>query len=80
MSGRKSNELEKDLTEWDMSNSHEKRGMRSYLRGSQREGGGSFYWDSYRETVWREIKLDMGEDRTSERMRRSQKFRTCCQS
>ena len=39
-----------------------------------------FYWDSFTETGCRENKLDTGEDRMSQRMRRSQKIRTYCQS
>ena len=46
-------------------------------------GGGcvwQFYWDSFIEAGYREHKLDTGEDRTSQRIRRSQKIRTYCQS
>ena len=39
-----------------------------------------FYCDSFTETGCRENKLDTGEDRMSQRMRRSQKIRTDCQS
>ena len=39
-----------------------------------------FYWESFTETGCRENKLDTGEDRMSQRMRRSQKIRTDCQS
>ena len=41
---------------------------------------GSFYRDSFTETGCRENKLDTGEDRMSQRMRRSQKIRTDCKS
>ena len=41
---------------------------------------GSFYWEGFIETGCRENKLDTGEGRTSQRMRRSQKIRTDCQS
>ena len=34
----------------------------------------------YRDRLQRENKLDTGEDRMSQRMRRSQKIRTYCQS
>jgi hypothetical protein len=42
----------------------------------QREEGAVFYWDSCTQTGWRENKLDIGEDRSSQRMRRSQNTRT----
>ena len=42
--------------------------------------GGSFYWESFIETGCRENKLDTGEEGTSQRMKRSQKIRTHCQS
>ena len=35
-----------------------------------------FYWDSFTMTGSRENKLDSGEDRMSQRMRRSQTIRT----
>ena len=39
-----------------------------------------FFWDSFTETGYRENKVDNHEDRTSHRMRRSQKTRTDCQA
>lgn len=42
----------------------------------QREEGAVFYWDSCTQTGWRENKLDIGEDRKSQRMRQSQKVIT----
>jgi hypothetical protein len=38
------------------------------------------YQDSYAKTDCRENKLDTGEDRMSQRIRRTQKIRTYCQS
>ena len=43
-------------------------------------GVGQFYWDSFTETACRESNIDIAEDRTSQKMRRSQKIRTYCQS
>jgi len=44
---RQSDESEKDLTEWDLPNSHDKRGGREATREAvQREEGSSFYRDS----------------------------------
>ena len=39
---------------------------------------GSFYQNSFIETGCRKNKLDTGEDRMSQRMKRSQKIRTNC--
>ena len=46
---------------------------RGYLRAGQGEkgGGGQFYTDSFTETGCRENKLDTGEDRMSQRMRKN---------
>jgi hypothetical protein len=38
------------------------------------------YWENFTETGYRENKLDTGKDRASQRMSRSQKIRTDCQS
>lgn len=38
LSGRQSDKSEKDLTDWDMPSSHEKRRKGSYFRGSPKEG------------------------------------------
>ena len=50
----------------------------------EREKYGSFYQDSFTETGCRENKLDTGESKTSQRMRKililSQKTRIYCQS
>ena len=46
------------------------------MRGSPGRAGGSFYQDSCNKTGCRENKLDTGEDRTNQRVRRSQKIRT----
>ena len=48
-------------------------------------GGGDvcvwqFYQDSFTETGYRKNKLDTGKNRMNQRMRRSQKIRTYCQS
>jgi hypothetical protein len=48
------------------------------LEGQCRERR-QFYTESCTETSWRENKLDTGEERVSERMRRSQNIRTDCQ-
>jgi hypothetical protein len=50
------------------------------LKGQCREGNEAVYQDSSIDRLQRENKLDIGEDRTSQRMRRSQKIRTDCQS
>jgi hypothetical protein len=68
----------------DMSNSHEKRGKSAYLREQCRQrrekGKRQFDLDSCTETGYKGNKIDINEDRTSQRMRRSQKIRTDCQS
>ena len=58
------------------------RGKGGYLRESSTVGGeGSFTGAVVqRQVAERENKLDTGEDRTSQRRRRSQKIRTDCQS
>jgi hypothetical protein len=43
LSGRKRDESEKDLTEWDMPNSHEKRDEREVLKGEADSTGGRAY-------------------------------------
>ena len=65
-----------------MPNSKEKRGKRSYLREQCREEEKEavLQGEFYRDRLQRENKLDTGEDRMSQRMRRSQKIRTDCQS
>jgi hypothetical protein len=45
-----------------------------------REFRGSFYRESFTESGYRENKLDTVADKASQRMRRSQKIRTDCQS
>jgi hypothetical protein len=56
-----------------MPNSSQRREDREASWEAVQRGGGQ---DSYRETGWWENKLDTGEDRKSQRMRRSQKIRT----
>ena len=46
----------------------------------EREGRGQFYRDSFTAISCRESKLDTGEGRMNQRMRRGQKIRTHCQS
>jgi hypothetical protein len=53
--------------------SNEEKGKGSAERGRRQLG-----WDSCTETGCRENKPDTGEDRMSQRMRRSQKIRTDC--
>ena len=46
----------------------------------KKKGGNFTRTVSQRQVAERENKLDTGEDRMSQRMKRSQKIRTCCQS
>jgi hypothetical protein len=64
-----------------MPNSHERGKGRSYLR-EHRKGKKEavFYQESFTGTGGRENKLDTGEDRMSQRMRKSQKIRKKCLS
>ena len=80
LSGRQS-EI-KDLTEQDMPNSHKKREEKEATLGAvERERKGEFLLGQlYRDVLQRENKLDTGENRLSQKMRRSQKIRTYCQS
>jgi hypothetical protein len=68
-----------------MTNSHKKREeKKGYLlmreRGRERGGRQFLSGEFYREVAERANKLDTGEDRIGQRMRRSQKIRTDCQS
>jgi len=70
------------LTEYNMPNSQEKREeegllMREHCREKKEE---VFYWESFTETGCRENKLNTGEDSRRQRLRKSQKIRTDCQS
>lgn len=65
--------------------SREQHGKEKPFREREKEGGGvvcawQFYWDSFMQPGYKENKLDTGEDRTSQRMGRSHKIRTYCQS
>jgi hypothetical protein len=76
MNGRQSDESEKDLTEWDLPNFHQERKGKLLNRAMQKE--------RERKAVllgqmYREDKLDTGEDRTNQR-KRSQMIRTYCHS
>jgi hypothetical protein len=54
---------------------------RIYRREQRKNKGGAVLpGQLYRKRLYRENKLDIGKDRTSQRMRRSQKIRTYCQS
>jgi hypothetical protein len=79
LSGRQTDESEKNLTEKDMPKSHKKR-KRSYLRGSTKKRRRQFYWDNCRDRFQKKNKLDRDEDRTSQKMRMSRKIKTYCQS
>jgi hypothetical protein len=78
LSGRQSDESDKDFTEEDMPNSGKQRGI--YLRGGAKRRRRQFYWESFTETGSRLNKLDTSEDRTSQRRRRSKKTKGDCQS
>ena len=71
-------ESEKDLTGEAMPNSHEERGKGSYVRAERGREEAVSLAQWYRDRVQGENKL--GGDRTSQRMRMSQKVRTDCQS
>ena len=62
----------------------QERGKESYLREWCRGGGrgkrAGLLGQLYRDRLQRENKLDTGEDRRSQKMRRSQKIRTDCHS
>jgi hypothetical protein len=51
-----------------------KRGRERKLSGTEGKGKEGSFTDSYGETDCTENKLDTGEDRTNQRMRRSQKI------
>ena len=75
-------ESEKDLTEWDMNNSCEKREEKeaTYEQCREREGKKEavLLGQLYRDRLQRENKLDTDEDNTSQRMGSSSKIRTDC--
>ena len=78
MRGIQNDESEKDLTECVRDRicpiHFNSRGKQSLLERSLRQKRGGiweFYWNNFSEIGYRENKLDTGEDRISQRMRRS---------
>ena len=83
MSGRQSGESEKKFDRIGSAQlSQEERGKGNYLRDQCREEKrrGNFTGTVVKRQVARQNKLDTGEDRMSQRTRRSQKIRTDCQN